>query len=272
MRYLRKHLAFTTTILASVLVAGAQEQPELAFGSSEKTNGSMLGIFYDLKQNQNRQPIPDGTSDLDTLASFLDSGWDENVLSRFFRATTPVYATEVIIPAMSAEGAPRAFGLAGTVKPSHWFVIYKAQVSPPEDGTYRFVGIADDVMAVAVNSKTVLVSHYKGWKDRSTWKEPAQAEGIPVWAGKMKRGDWFTCKKGEIIDLDILIGEVPGNLFGAWLLIERQGAVYQTFTAKEGGRYPVLPAFQVKAKNIPNPPGEQFVPFTTDGKPWTCHP
>lgn len=148
---------------------------------------------------------------------------------------------------MSAEGAPAAFGLAGIVKPSKWFVIYKAQVSPPEDGTYRFVGVADDVLAVAVNGQTVLASNFGSTPNRSHWKEPFPAENIKVWAGNLKRGNWFEAKKGEPIDLDILIGEIPGNLFGAWLLIEKKGASYP-----RNGNQSLLPPFQVKAKPINN--------------------
>ena len=104
-------------------------------------------------------------------------------------------------------------------------------------------------------------------------KEPAPNEAIPCWAGKMKRGDWFTCKKGEVIDLDILIGEIPGSLFGAWLFIEKQGATYPTFTdPKSGQRFPILPVFQVKSKKTPVPTGGNTIPFTVDAAPWTCHP
>ncbi|MEZ0386483.1 MAG: hypothetical protein ACAI34_05425, partial [Verrucomicrobium sp.] len=112
--------------------ASAQELGPAAFGSSEKTDGAMIGIFYDLKQNQKRESMP--TDYLKTLGEFLDSGWDENVLSRFFRGTKPVYATEVLIPIMKAAAAPQAFHLENVVRPSSWFVIYKGQVSPPEDG------------------------------------------------------------------------------------------------------------------------------------------
>lgn len=266
-------------LLASLLATApslpAQEPApatESAFGSSTKTAGSMLGIFYDLKQTQKRRPLPDGTNHLETLGRFLDSGWDETTLSGFFRATTPLYATEVLIPTMSADGAPEAFGLKGIVRPGHWFVIYKAQVSPPEDGTYRFVGIADDVMAVGVNGKTSLVSNYGSHRNYSRWTEPSPEEAIPCWAGKMKRGNWFTCKKDEIIDLDILIGEIPGSLFGAWLLIEKQGVTYPTTVDPKGNTVPVLPVFQVKAKPVPQPRGDNTIPFSLSDKPWVCHP
>lgn len=269
-----KHAALLLLTCVPLVPLRAQEpEPESAFGSSKKTSGSMLGIFYDLKQNPKRQPYPypQPSDSFKLLGEFLDSGWDENVLNRYFRATRPLYATEVLIPAAGAEGAPEAFGLKGIVQPSHWVVIYKAQVSPPEDGTYRFVGAADDLMAVGVNGKTVLVQSFYDGKF-SSWKEPAPAEKIPCWIKSgLKRGDWFTCKKGEPIDLDIMIGEIPGNLFGAYLLIEKQGATYTTTTDPKGRSIPMLPVFQVKPKALPMQNGEKTVPFSISKTPWTCH-
>jgi len=266
-----KRTLFISLLSLLAVTARGQDAEDTVFGSSKKTAGTMLGIFYDLKQTQKRQPLPDGDN-LRTIGEFLDSGWDERTLSRYFRGTKPLYATEVLIPTVSADIAPAAYGLKDIVKPSHWIVIYKAQVSPPEDGTYRFVGIADDAMAVAVNSKTVLVSNYGSHKNWSKWKEPFPNENIKVWAGNMKRGDWFTCRKDEIIDLDILVSEIPGNLFGAWILIEKQGVTYPTTNDPRYGVRPSLPVFQVKAKPVPQPTGDNTIPFSVSPTPWVCHP
>jgi hypothetical protein len=234
-----------------------------AFGSPVKSTGSMIGIFYDLKQNQKRERVK--VDYLTVMGRFLDSGWNERVLSGFFRGTRPIYATEIFIHTMRATAAPDAFQLADVVEPSYWFVIYKAQVSPPEDGTYRFVGIADDVMAVAVNGKTTLVSNWENTPNRSQWRQSDTSSDFRVWAGPLRHGDWFEARKGQPIDLDILLGEYPGNIFGAWLLIEKKGATY----TRDARGNPELPVFQVRAKSIT--PAHQDVPFTTNSPPWTCH-
>lgn len=249
------------------LVARADEPKASVFGSAEKSGAAMIGIFYDLKQNQRRQPVQ--VNYLQTLGEFLDSGWDENVLSRFFRGTKPLYATDVFISTMGAGEAPAAFDLEDVVRPQSWFVIYKAQVSPPEDGTYRFVGTSDDVMAVGVNGKTVLVSHYMSTQNTSKWRQQDPSENTKHWAGELRRGDWFEAKKGEPVDLDVLIGEFPGSIFGAWLLIEKRGATYPEVDTR-WGRQVALPVFQVKERKID--PKENDPPFTTDGVPWTAHP
>lgn len=260
------------TILAFVCLAAgvqavrAEEKAVSVFGSSERSGAAMIGIFYDLKQNQRRQPVK--VNYLQTLGEFLDSGWDENVLSRFFRGTKPLYATDVFIPTMGAGEAPAAFELAGVVQPQSWFVIYKAQVSPPSDGVYRFVGTSDDVMAVGVNGRTVLVSHFMGTQNASKWRQKDTKENTGHWAGELRRGDWFEAKKDQPVDLDILIGEYPGNIFAAWLLIEKQGATYPTVDT-EWGKQIALPVFQVKQREIKSQKNDP--PFTTDGVPWTAH-
>jgi hypothetical protein len=75
-----------------------------------------------------------------------------------------------------------------------------------------------------------------------------------------------------VIDLDILIGEIPGNLFGAWLLIEKKGATYSSTTDAKGRRIPLLPVFQVKQKSVPVGSGDKVIPSSTSKNPWVCHP
>lgn len=256
--------ALAGTLLAAALGVHSMSAADdsSAFGSSEKNASALIGIFYDLKQNQKGEPV--NGDYLQTLGQFLKSGWDENTLHRYFRGTRPVYATQVFIPHIGAGAAPKAFNLEKVVQPQQWFVVYKGQVSPPEDGTYRFVGTSDDVMAVAVNGKTCLVSNFMGTADHSGWKMPEPETTVMTKVGPLRRGDWFTCRKDQIIDLDILIGEYPGTAFGAWLFIEKKGVSYPT-----SGNVPVLPVFQVAKQAIPIE--RQPIPFSTDSPPWTCH-
>ena len=249
--------------------ARAQDADSSLFGSSDKDAPGLIAIIYDLKQTQSMQPSRITAETYpEVVNEFLSKGWNEVVLNKFFRVTRPLYSTQFFIPGMDAGAAPEAFQLGKVVQPMNWFVIYKAQVSPPEDGTYRFVGTSDDVMAVGVNGKTVLVSHYMGTNNTSKWHQKSPQDNTKVWAGELRRGDWFEAKKDQPIDLDILIGEYPGNIFAAWLLIEKQGASYPMVDHKYG-RQPALPVFQVKPRQITAK--ENDPPFTTDTVPWTCH-
>ena len=259
-------------LIALLLLASpayAENKPEsLAFGSTENTGDALIGIFYDFKQNQKGEP--QRVDYFQVVGEFLNSGWDENTLSRFFRVTRPIYGTQVFIPNIGAGAGPKAFHVEDVVKPEQWIVVYKGQVSPPEDGTYRFVGIADDALAVAVNGKTSLVSHFGGWANYSSWKEPEPDKpNLRVGSGKLRHGDWFEAKQDEIIDLDILIGEFPGTAFGAALLIEKKGVDYPLVDVPGFGKIPAYPVFQVRAQEIA--PGNYGVPFTSDSPPWKCH-
>lgn len=257
---------FVSLLIAPTLVRAADDDAS-AFGSVTNPGSALIGIFYDLKQTQKGDPIDPRY--METLSEFIKSGWDENVINKYFRATRPVYATQVYVPNMGAGGAPEAFNLKEVVRPSQWFVIYKGQVSPPSDGTYRFVGVADDVLAVAVNGKTALVSNFGGWGDGNGWQRPDPAAEIPGGAYSMQRGDWFTARRGEPIDLDVLVGEYPGTAFGAWLMIEKQGEKYPVMESPQFGPRTVLPLFQVAPKKVSTE--GQPVPFTSDGPVWTCH-
>ena len=235
------------------------------FGAKTASGGALIGIFYDLKQNQTGQPV--SVDYLKTFAAFVDSGWDEAVLSPFFKVTRPIYATQVFTPYMPASEGPKVFGVENIVKPSHWMVVFKGQVSPPEDGVYRFVGASDDIMAVAVDGKTVLVSDWNAGPNPTKWVEP---EPAPKNArGVMRFGDWFPCRKDQIIDLDILIGEFPGGKFGAWVAYEKQGVNYPLSTNPALAGDPVVPVFQLAHQSIP--PQDQRVPYTTDAPTWKSY-
>ena len=117
--------------------------------------------------------------------------------------------------------APKAFGVEKTVQPRTWMVHYKGQVAPPADGTYRFLGDADDFVAVAVNGETVLVADIPGTRLAVKWfaKESSNARGYTA-------GDWIDLRAGQPIDLDVITGESPGGECRCQLAVEKKGVVY----------------------------------------------
>lgn len=208
--------------LATALAPAARAQDAAPaandFGSAtmQPGQGALIGILYDFKQNQQREPQKPGRY-ADIIAEFLKDDWDESQLDKYFRVSRPLYATRIYISRMSAEEAPKAFGVEDVVKPRLWIVHYKGQVSPPEAGTYRFAGHADDILIVRMNGRIVLLSNLSGSKPPGiTWK--------PAATGELTRGDWITLKAGEIVDMDVIVGEHPGGVFNAYLYLEKQGA------------------------------------------------
>lgn len=248
---------------SAFVISSASAADDNVFGQTERKGATLIGIFYDLKQNQRREAIPDYVRGYSpSLDDFFVSGFDEAVLNRFFRAALPLYTTQLAIPRMNANGAPKAFGVENVVKPSYWVIHYKGQVSPPEDGTYRFVGNFDDLLIVAINRKVVLDGSRPDTKfPKLNWKEAAD-KGPRVAANELARyGDWLELKAGKPVDIDIIIGERPGGFFHGVVLYQKKGETYP----RDGKGQAILPLFQTAVNPMPD-----NAKILTDRPVWTC--
>jgi hypothetical protein len=225
---------------------GATPEPS-AFGTEKPQVGesALIGIFYDLKQTADKKPT---NMDLDgynaTIQKFVDSGWDESILNKYYQVSQPRYATQIYVPLIKSEDAPLAFGIDKWVKGGFWLVHYKAQVVPPHDGTYRFVGWADCEIEVAVNEKLVLASNWFPQPRFSLVCPTASATGVE--GHVLQSGAWMDLKTSDPVDLDILWGD-NGGVCAAFLLLEEKGVTY----AKDAAGFPILPVFQVAPYKIP---------------------
>lgn len=265
----RLSLGSLLLLFSGGLIARAQTDAPTpsAFGSRERVTPALVGIFYDLKQTQQRTPIPNHAKTYhSTIDGFLANGLNEHDLAGFFRAGLPLYATQISMPRMSASSAPNAFGVEAIVKPRYWIVHYKGQVAPPSDGTYRFLGCSDDILAVAINGKVVLTANYKNLPfAKLGWRSPfARDRAVPKKISRLEPeviyGQWMDLKASEPVDIDIIVGERPGGFFLSWLFYEKQGAVYPD--GPDGK--PSRPLFQVAPRAPAN--GEYFADQTT----WRC--
>lgn len=252
-------------LLAHPDVRGQDENRERLFGSQERNEEALIGILYDFKMTQQKEPSGESPETYAKIIDkFLAGGWDESTLNRYFRATKAVYTTQIFIPEASANVTPKAFGVEGVVQPRMIAVHYKGQVVPPHNGTYRFVGFADDFIAVAVNGKTVLAG---GRMNVSSWKT-SDPGGMKASNGNLINGDWLELKTDEPFDLDVLVGERPGGQFAAILLFEERGASYQM-----EGSHPILPVFQLAKMEIPVPPNPRDAcPTAPPGAIWKAVP
>ncbi|HEY5793116.1 MAG TPA: hypothetical protein VIS74_07445 [Chthoniobacterales bacterium] len=236
------------------------------FGSTDSSRAALIGTFYDLKQTQKLQPT--GVTDAqytEVLDEFLRKNWDEGVLNRYFRATQPLYTTQLFIPSIDAAAAPKAFGVEKIVKPTMWVAHYKGQVIPPTDGAWRFWGQGDDILCVAVNGRIVLINNWAGLRFPSIrWRSPEPTQ-VPCGKLKLAAGHWMKLKGGEPVDLDVLVGELPGGLFAAYLMIEKRG----DSDASAGGQR-LFPIFQLAPYDPPLPtdPSGQAPRFLPNGPIW----
>lgn len=257
--------ATVAAVLAAALAcaSSASAQAESVFGARKKKSGALVGIFYDLKQTQQRQPVPNALENYPkALDEFMVAGFDETLLNRYFRAALPLYSTQFSVQSMSAAAAPQAFGVDSVVKPSLWVVHYKGQISPPADGTYRFVGGADDVLIVAINRKVVLAGQLPTTKfPKLNWTQPSDAGPRVAAMNEAVYGDWLDLKANTPVDIDLLVGERPGGVFYGVLLYEKRG---ETYPKNSNGRA-ILPLFQLAPQPAPN--SQRLL---TNQPPWKC--
>lgn len=240
-------IAAAGMFLAGCLTCGRGSETNV-FGVPNPISASLMGVFYDLKQTQTHKPTNvTPTSYTEIVEKYLTSDWDERIFSHYYQVPTTLYATQIFIPDMRAEAAPKAFRAGKTVQPSRWIIHYKGQVSPPSAGSYRFWASADDVIAVAVGGKTVLVMARGDMKmPNLTWKS-SSPDGAVAANGRLRAGDWMNLRAGQIIDLDIIIGERPGGYFNAFLMVEKKGQKYPM----DSKGSPILPIFQLAPYNTP---------------------
>lgn len=259
------HGVLFVALLVFLLPISAQNTESL-FGKKESSGGALIGIIYDLKQDQKRRPTGISQEEyIATVAKFLDKNWDESVLNRYFRAARPLYATQIFIPMMRALEAPKAFDVANVMKAAAWVVHYKGQVSPPEDGVYRFICYADDMMAVGINGRTVCNGSRRD-TPYPGWKSPEKEIAGKAANGELIYGDWIRMGKSDPIDLDIIVGERPGGGFCAFLMYQKQGTDYP----KEGNRI-LFPIFKLASQDMPVYPEKDAPPFLRDNQLWKGH-
>ncbi len=226
------------------------------FGGSSSGGNELVGTFFDLKQTQKGKPT--GMNDaryIATLQRFMKS-WDIRRLEDYFVAPTKKYATFFMIPDISANAAPKAYGVDNVVQPKHWVAYYTGKISAPETGHYRFCGTGDDVLVVRIRRRLVLdagTQRKTGWQsdDDNNARYPAlQTKSYKQ--RPMYIGDWFKLTAGKPSEIEILLGEMPGGLFYCRLLIQKKGVEYKQVSFSyngETGTRPVLPVF--KTKEIP---------------------
>ncbi|MDH3982495.1 MAG: hypothetical protein OES84_06280, partial [Kiritimatiellaceae bacterium] len=133
------------------------------FGGDKGSGNEFQGTFFDLKMNPDGEP---GKMDeqiyLDVLRSFANSWNISRFSKRYFKAPKNKFATTFMLPKMSAEEAPKAYGVENVVKPKLWAVYYTGQIAAPETGRYRFWGIADNVLMVRVKKRLVIDANWPG--------------------------------------------------------------------------------------------------------------
>ncbi len=249
------------------------------FGLRENRGGALVGSFFDFKQTPDRRPTPIAPNGPDgnltpaasnvykaAVAAFVIGGMEDlSIAGRYFKGPNPLYATHILIPSMPADEGPKAFNLQGSVQPSRWIVHYRGMVVAPESGTFRFVGVADDILVVRFNNNIVLDCGFM----TPTGRPPNRfytlegTEPLLSYLHGVGEGSPVNVTAGQSYPIDIVIGEWPGGKFLAYLLIKKEGADYK----KDSHGNPILPLFRVTDVQVP--PAQGIAPvFDPAGPIW----
>ncbi len=237
----------------------------------------LAGTFYDLKQTRDGKPTNMAIVDQNwkspkeegpnkqyrsELTSFIRNGMSEGALSKYFRGPTTLYSTQFYIPVIAADEAPKAFQVEQKVKPRRWLIVYRGKVTPPESGTFRFVGSADDVLVVRFSGKVVLDAGCNGpgakFEPVSDFKHktPKRLPGTSGVMGNAWEGDTFDVRAGTAYPLEVVIGEWPGGECAFFLLLE-----------KMGGSGENLPVFKLAPSEVKG--GQKYMPKFGPDTPWS---
>ena len=273
-----------------------------AFGTSQPSGSTLVGTFYDTKQTPGGRPTNMTMDQYRAfLSRFVNKGWNESELNRFYKAPQQLYAAQFYIPRTPAKDAPKAYGCDDKVKPSQWLAIYRGKVRAPKSGTFRFVGLGDDYLVVRFNNQNVfdygwesaslgkMTANNAKWLDamegkpgNDDLKKELKDAGINVppvtfykygpsghWNNTMRgvaAGKQFTVEQGKVYPIEILVSEGPGGEFGMTLLLEEVGMAPMSKDPKTGA--PILPLFRTNY-GVPKPDkNKEYVPFDEIGIVW----
>jgi len=229
-------------------VGGFDLMPDLGevtiFGGGQTIGNDFVGTFYDFKRDRKGNFISTDTWEFsDKLLQFIKSGWKTSLLARYYRSPKKLYATSFMIPSTLSSLGPRAFGedTGGWT----WMALYKGKLVYPEDIKFRFWGFGDDILVVRVDKKVVLNGcwHKEGVPTRITlrWNSTSNDDARYYYGNNLARvGDWIELKAGEALDMEVMIGEVPGGIFSAMLTVQVDGVEYP----KNRQNGPILPMFK----------------------------
>ena len=226
--------------------------------SSEDVSIPLEGIFYDLKRKRNGRPSGLESADemqvVEALSKFF-AKWNVRELSQYYRADTRSYVFCWYLPVAKARYGPIAFEVGARdkdesiweCKPSAWLAVYRGRVIAPKTGKFRFIGMADDFIAVRFDSKTVLEAGYfaptffstKATREKCRLSAPANREaflnarrgyemitsisGCDKWnaeIGGLVAGAPFFVKEGEKYNIEIAVADISGDTVGFVLFIE----------------------------------------------------
>ena len=193
------------------------------FGMLNPTSNHLLGHIYDFyhysdgktsKHPQNG--TGPGTNNLPWLTplvtSFIEGGWREERMKPYYQGPATLGISQLLIPVSPDTAAPDAFQATGKMTGGAWVAIYRGAVTAPETAEIRFLGTADNYLAVRFNNRNVVTF--------GCGNKPSETKNVSL-RMPLAVGQWVRVTKDSTYDVDILIGDA-GGLFSACLCYEKK--------------------------------------------------
>ena len=216
----------------------SQGLPELSVLAASPGDGSFQGMVFGYQRSTT---VAKKTLSEDVLARellpLIRSGFNDDPSIEGFKQGDPLRFRGI---AGGFHEFPDRTGLAPYARKNGWIAWYQGQVNPPAAGRYRFWGYADNHLLVAINGKPVFEGSRKDSCFKNLGIERTDHPALPCLIAPAG----FACSKwievgNDPVRLDILFGEIGGNITSGLLLIEREGETYEeTFWGQ-----PKLPLF-----------------------------
>lgn len=251
------------------------------FGAVNRRGDGLEGTLYDLKHSPDRKARYDGSnvalrvkSMHEAVDLLVRNRFSKNALdSKYFKAPTTLSSTSFMIPPIRAELATtdKGFNCADIIQAPGWLAFYEGYITPPETDEYRFCGMGDDMLLVAVNDKPALWAAWPQggmptWvKSQRDWAPAAAYQsGISNPQSGRYFGSWILLQKGTRYRIAVVLSECYGGLFSARIGIQKK----KTNASASPSDGETMYRFTL-ARETPEELAAKQVPgnFTADGAP-----
>lgn len=236
-------------------VGGYELVPDVSeigvFGGTKSISAgnSFEGTLYVLNRARDGSDLGefDQQRELPKVARFIENDWGTYAFAPYYRSPKKLYATQFLVPIVPAVYGPRAFGVECDSSKSYpsWVVHYKGKISSKKGGRYRFWGSSSQVLLVRVKDQLVLNASYSVYQRRlSSWKPTDNAHLKKYRIGNMASiGHWFELEKDEVVEMEVLIGNLTPPRCGMFLVIEDEEE-QPYYSQKKLDGAPILPVFR----------------------------
>ncbi len=215
------------------------------FGKKTSIGNDLEGTLYDLKRTRSGNlKMIDHEGYCAILRKFILGGWKKSSLASYYRSPTKLYNTHIMFPPVHAQRAMDMFGVP-EMESYHFCLHYKGKIVHKEAITFRFRGVGNAFMAVNVDGKEVFLSRngFSALPGAFTWTSSHPDTGKYHLGNRVASvGEWITLEPNVPVDMNVVFGDMQGDIFSAMLVVEVKGEKYER--NREGA--PILPMFRME--------------------------